>query len=92
MTDGSHYRYSKKHIDTNRKIVKKSRWEQMHSKQAFGLTGLPPFILRYQINRCRQPVVVLISHPKDLSRLLLDSIRGLKGHVNFESYQSVIND
>ncbi len=92
ITDGSHYRSSKNHIDTNRKIVKKSRWEKMHSQQAFGLTGLPPYILRYQIKCCPQPVVVLISHPKDLSRLLLENIRGLKGHVKFETYQLVIND
>lgn len=92
LTDGSHYRTSKNQIDTNRKIVKKSRWEQMHSQQAFGLTGQPPYILRYHIRRCRQPLVVLISHPKDLSQLLLESIKGLKGQVRFESYQSVINN
>jgi len=91
LTDGSHYRSSKNQIDTNRKIVRKSRREQIHSLQAFGLTGLPPYILRYQIKRCQQPVVVLISHPKDLSQLLLESIRGLKGHVGFESYQLVVN-
>lgn len=92
MTDGSHYRSSKNQLGTNRKVVKRSRWEQMHSQQAFGLTALPPCILRYHIRWSRQPVVVLISHPKDLSLLLLESIRGLKGHVKFESYQFVINN
>ena len=88
MTDGSHYRASLNR-STSIPKRKKSRWEQMHRQQAFGLTGLPPYLLRYHIRHCRQPYVVIISHPKDLTQLLLENIRGLKGHVLFESYQTV---
>lgn len=89
MTDGSHYRASLNQSASNHHKVKKSRWEQMHRQQAFGLTGLPPFLLRYHIRHCRQPYVVIISHPKDLTQLLLENIRGLKGRVLFESYQTM---
>ena len=86
LTDGSHYRTFLNLSSDNIPKVKKSRWEQMHRQQAFGLTGLPPYLLRYHIRRCHQPYVVIISHPKDLTQLLLESIKGIKGHVQFETY------
>lgn len=86
LTDGSHFRAGDKRTPT----AHETKWAKMHRTETFGLTGLPSALLNYYIRHSNDPNIVLISHPKDLSRLVISCIRGFKNRFVFATYLDLI--
>lgn len=84
--DGSHFRAG----DKRNTAPSETNWQKYHRTETFGLTGLPSPLLNYYLKKCKDHVIVLISHPKDISGLVCPNIRGLRNKFEFASYLDLI--
>lgn len=85
LTDGTHKRKNEKHLPQPHL----TKWEIMHRSQAFGLGGLPSFLLNYEIRRSDASHLVIISHPKDILPITCVNIRGMKNKFQFCTYNDL---
>lgn len=85
LTDGTHKRKNEKPIPRPHL----NKWQIMHSSQAFGLGGLPSFLLNYEIRRSDASHLVIISHPKDILPITCVNIRGMKNKFQFCTYNDL---
>lgn len=85
LTDGTHKRKNEKHLPQPHL----NKWQIMHRSQAFGLGGLPSFLLNYEIRRSDASHLVIISHPKDILPITCVNIRGMKNKFQFCIYNDL---
>ena len=87
LTDGSHKRKNEKPLPQ----PPKTRWQLLHRRQVLSLSGLPSFLLNYEIRTHKSPLVILISHPKDIMPITCFNIRRFRGNdFEFCSYKDLI--
>lgn len=85
LTDGTHKRKNEKPVPQPHL----NKWEIMHRSQAFGLGGLPSYLLNYEIRKSDASHLVIISHPKDILPITCVNIRGMKNKFQFCTYNDL---
>lgn len=85
LTDGTHKRKNEKPVPRPHL----NKWQIMHRSQAFGLGGLPSFLLNYEIRRSKASYLVIISHPKDILPITCVNIRGMNNKFQFCTYNDL---